>query len=99
MNAPAAATMMFLFDLRFIPSSRFRLECGNPRVRRRPKLDAGLKLTYPTPDTPLESAMARFTISGEGKPPTAFPLAPGETRIGRATDNDAVLEGDGVSRY
>lgn len=43
--------------------------------------------------------MARFTISGEGKPPVVFPLAPGETRIGRATDNDAVLEGDGVSRY
>ncbi len=43
--------------------------------------------------------MARFTITTEGKPPSVLQLAPGETRLGRALDNDAVLEGDGVSRY
>jgi len=43
--------------------------------------------------------MARFTITADGKPPTVLQLGNGQTRIGRALDNEAVIEGDGVSRY
>lgn len=42
--------------------------------------------------------MARFTITSEGGQATNFVLAPGETNIGRASDNTVVLEGEGMSR-
>jgi len=42
--------------------------------------------------------MARFVITGEGRGQTEYVLAPGETTIGRAAENELVLEGDGVSR-
>ena len=42
--------------------------------------------------------MARLMITGEGRPPASFALAPGETLLGRAPESTLVLEGDGMSR-
>ncbi len=42
--------------------------------------------------------MARLTVTAEGRPPAVYSLTPETTTMGRAPDNDLVLEGDGVSR-
>ena len=42
--------------------------------------------------------LARLVITSESGQKRLVPLAPGETNLGRMSDNEVVLEGDGVSR-